>query len=382
VITYVVEQWQDTDPRVAAWSRERFETPLTARTAEAGFPMSPYCAFRVEHEPKSGLQSFASTPRFSTGYVALRNRPALLIEAHMLKDYATRVRGTLATLQNAIAIVGEESRALRELLADVDARTASPAFRDAPLPLALETSFDDSVMIDFLGVNYDVVTSEITGGTWHRYGTQRETWRVPYFRRQKVAADAPLPAAYVIPQQWTEVIARLDAHGIRYARIERTTRVHVSTVRFHDTTWQERPYEGRHPLTYQWDEIEEDRVLPAGTVVVETGQPLARVIANLLEPAAPDALVRWGFFDASFEYKEYIESYVIESMIPEMLARDPSLAREFEAARKKPDFPADPEAIRRWFYRRTPYVESRVGVYPVARLMDRAVVDSLLAPPR
>jgi hypothetical protein len=48
---------------------------------------------------------------------------------------------------------------------------------------------------------------------------------------------------------------------------------------------------------------------------------------NLLEPAAPDSLARWGFFNAIFEEKEYAEHYVLESLAREMLANDPALSR-------------------------------------------------------
>jgi hypothetical protein len=82
-------------------------------------------------------------------------------------------------------------------------------------------------------------------------------------------------------------------------------------------------------------------------------------------------------FDASFEQKEYIESYVIERLAHEMLAADSSLAREFEHAREDPEFAADPERIRRWFYQRTPYFDRHPGVYPVARILDRPTVERL-----
>lgn len=379
VITYVIEEWQDTDSTVAAWSRDRFEAPLTARMASSGFPIMHYCDFRTDHDPRSGLRSFASTPRFSTGYVALRDRPALLIEAHMLKDYATRVRGTYAMLENVLGIVNDEHATLHRMVAAADARTASPAFRRRPLPLTFDVSYQDSAMIDFLGYDYDVVKSEVTGGKWFRYSHQPERWRVPYFYAQRTQASATLPAAYVIPPQWKDVIARLDFHGVHYTRLTKAQPAHVSTVRFTGTHWREQPYEGRHPLTYDTHEIEEDRVLAPGTVIVDTAQPSARVIANLLEPVGPDALVRWGFFDASFEYKEYIESYVIEAMIPGMLARDPQLQHELGEAKKDPDFASNPDAIRRWFYARTPYFEHEVGVYPVARIRDRAEAERLLS---
>ena len=75
---------------------------------------------------------------------------------------------------------------------------------------------------------------------------------------------------------------------------------------------------------------------------------------------------------------EYAEPYVIEAMIPGLLAEHPDWAAEL-AARKaaSPEFAGDPDAIRQWFYERTPYWDARAGVYPVGCLDDRAQVEGL-----
>ena len=112
--------------------------------------------------------------------------------------------------------------------------------------------------------------------------------------------------------------------------------------------------------------------------MVDLNQRTARVAAHLLEPQGPDSLVKWGFFDAVFERVEYVESYVIEEMIIEMLAENPELAVELaERKAADPEFAADPWAIRYWFYAKTPYFDQRVGIYPVACLDSREAVDGL-----
>ena len=42
-----------------------------------------------------------------------------------------------------------------------------------------------------------------------------------------------------------------------------------------------------------------------------------------------------------------------------------------------PEMAGKPRAILNWFYARTPYWDERIGLYPVGRIMDRKVVDSL-----
>jgi hypothetical protein len=122
--------------------------------------------------------------------------------------------------------------------------------------------------------------------------------------------------------------------------------------------------------------VVEERAFPAGSAVVDMAQRAARVAAHILEPEAVDSYARWGFFDTIFERKEYIESYVIEELAREMLAADDTLAAAFDAWRaENPD--ADPWTARWWFYRRTPFWDQRMNLYPVGRIMERAVVDRI-----
>ncbi len=114
-----------------------------------------------------------------------------------------------------------------------------------------------------------------------------------------------------------------------------------------------------------------------GSVVVDTAQPLARLAVNMLEPAAPDALVRWGYMDSCFEQKEYFENYAMEDVIRKMLADDPKLAAEFTAAKADTALANHPDKIRRWFYERSPWYEKTAGLYPIGRIVDRSVLQTL-----
>jgi hypothetical protein len=93
------------------------------------------------------------------------------------------------------------------------------------------------------------------------------------------------------------------------------------------------------------------------------------VLLNLLEPEAPDSLVRWGFFNAIFEEKEYGEPYVLEALAREMMANDPVLKQEFEELlATDEEFAASPSARLRFFHKRSPYWDPRMSLYPVGRI--------------
>ncbi|MEN8008111.1 MAG: M14 family metallopeptidase [Candidatus Krumholzibacteriota bacterium] len=375
-ITYSLETRGNMDPGLTEWTIA-YEEKMNEAMAADGFPMAPYVAFKKWHDPRSGLKTWVATPRFSQGYTALQNRPGLLIETHMLKDYATRVQSAKQLVTHTLGWLNTEAEQLCDLVAAADEATAGADFRSEPYPLKFDLAAD-STTVAFAGVSYETITSEVTGGEWNRFTGEPETSDLWFFGKHTPSVTADLPEAYIIPPAWTVAIERLAAHGVAFRRLASPAELEIRTWKFSEAKWRERPYEGRHPVTFTAEPLTETRLFPAGSVVVDMNQRAARVAAHLLEPKGPDSLVQWGFFDAVFEQVEYVESYVIEEMIIEMLKEDPSLAVELaERKAADPEFAADPWAIRYWFYAKTPYFDQRVGIYPVGALDSREVVDSL-----
>lgn len=374
VLTYGMNLRENLDLGLAAWSRDTFLARLLPAMAARGLPLSPYVMFRRWGDPRSGLRAIATPPRFSDAYAPAQNRPALLVETHMFKDYRTRVEATYQLLRETLALLAAERTRLLRLVAAADSATASPAFRAQPFPLGWQTG-PDSVMVDFLGRRFEVITSDLTGGDWVRYGPEPQTWRLPYFHRPVPKTTVDPPEAYLIPPEWSDVIERLRLHGVALRRLERPATLTVTSSRLLDPRWAEKPYEGRHPLTCQVEDFVEERTFPAGTAVVDLAQPAARVIVNALDARSEESFLAWGFFDTVFEQKEYAENYVMEAKAREMLAADPALAAEYAAQKAAdPAFAADQQAILDWFFRRTPYWDARIGVYPVAKIVERTAL--------
>jgi hypothetical protein len=376
-LTYVLELRGNLDPDLTAWL-EDYLAAVSPPLAAAGYPLAPYVVFREWHDPRSGLQSWVAGPRFSQGYAATRNRPGLLVEAHMLKPYPVRVAATRALLDQTLAFLATEAGTLRALTAAADRHAASAAFRAEPFPLAWQLS-DESEPFTFLGVAYEQRTSALSGGEYFVYhGDRPEVFTVPYYNQPLATTSARLPEAYLIPPQWQEVIARLALHGVRMARLREEVALTVRTWRFLDPRWEGQPVQGRHPFSYELAPVTMTATVPAGTVVIDLAQPAARLVAHALEPAGPDAFVRWGFFDAVMTRVEYVESYVIERLMREMVAADPGLLAELKERKTgDPLFATNPRAIRNWFYERTAYHDQQAFLYPVLCLDERTVVDRL-----
>jgi hypothetical protein len=379
VLTYLMEIYGDMDRDLTAWSKDTFIQQMAFHLNNGGYPIFPYVGFRNWHDPRSGLITEVAPPMLSQGYTALRNRPGLLIETHMLKPYKQRVEGTYECMITTLEILNKESAKLNSLVQKADQYAGSEDFLNEQFPLRFETRKDDSTMVDFLGVEYENVKSDLSGGDWFQYSKVPAVLHIPYFSVARPVASVKLPRAYLIPAEWATVIDRVKLHGVKVTELKKEMSVKIVTCRFRDPKWQQNPYEGHHTMTnIEFDEIEETRAFPAGSALVEVMQPAGRIIPHMLEPKGNGSFLYWGFFDPVFEQKEYGESYVVEKMAREMLAADRVLKKEFEEKMATdPVFAKNPQMILNWFYNKSPYTDQRKGIYPVGKIFDPQVINAL-----
>ncbi|MBU1674991.1 M14 family metallopeptidase, partial [bacterium] len=113
VVMYGLELGGNLDPELAAWTRDVYLEGLSETLAADGYPVMPYGGFRSWQDPRSGILVWSSGPRYSHGYAAIQNRPALLLETHMFKDYKTRVDATYRVFRHTAEILNREHERLR-----------------------------------------------------------------------------------------------------------------------------------------------------------------------------------------------------------------------------------------------------------------------------
>lgn len=372
-ITYGLEAWDNLHPAIVEWQRAAFEDTVFPALESGGHKVAPYIVLKDGTDVTKGFEVFHSEPRYSTGYVAIQNRAGLLVEMHMLKDYRTRVEGSYDVVLESLRYLNAKPGKLRAAVERADTDTAARHATGAGYALEI-TLTGDSRPFEFLGYEFTHTESEVSGATWVRYDPARpRTFEVDIYDTHEVTHAAPTPAAYVIPVALTDVIERLDAHGIRYERLDEPGTMIVDTWLFESVDWADAPFENRHMVRdFTARPIRRNMTFAPGSVVVSMDQRSANVAMHLLEPHAPDSLLRWGLFDHIFEHKEYAEPRVLEKMARAMMADDPALARAFERRiAEDPAFAADPQARLHWFYQRTPFFDDRLNVYPVGRIANQ-----------
>ncbi len=371
VATYSLEIFGNMDKGLTHWLENNYIPEMEEDMFSKGFPVFPYVSFRKWHDPRSGLYRSAAPPMISQGYMALQNRPGLLIETHMLKPYKPRVESTFELIRFTMETMNNQHEQLQNLIREADLYAASADFRAQPFVVDFKTNMKDSVMVDFLGVEYDIVKSELTNGPWFQYHPEKpKTYRLPLFAEATAKNTVLLPDAYIIPPQWEDVIERLQCHGISISRLEKDKEIEVETYRFYEPKWQNKSFEGRHALTTKAEKIKKVVVYPKGSAVIDMNQRSARIIAHILEPMARDSYVYWGFFDPVFEQKEYAETYVMEPLAREMLKNNDSLRMAFEKV--KGTFGENQRAMLNWFYQQSPYWDDQINLYPVGRIFKKS----------
>jgi hypothetical protein len=380
------------DARLYPAGREMRDALIAKLAAQGSLPLPFYPDLAVTDDPASGFLLTVYSPRFSTGYFPQRNRFTVLVETHSWKDYARRVRVTRNTIIALAELIAEHGSAWRELTRQADEGATrlggtelvldySSGWREpAGGKRADEVGASGKTMLDFPGYAYTREVSPVSGEPVTIYDPRRpEIWHVPFRDRVSPAlvVRAPL-GGYVVASAWAaEIGARLALHGIQLETVRAaSSEVRVEAFRATHARFGAAPFEGRTrvELSGAWQRESQD--IPAGSLFVPISQPGARLLMHLLEPQAPDSLAAWGFFNACFEQKEYMEPYVADQIARTLLAQTPGLQEEFNRTLKEDAaFAANPRARLEFFLRRHASWDSRMSLYPVYR------VDELLASP-
>jgi hypothetical protein len=383
-VTFTIEHFPNLNVDTGRWLESSVIPDLEHQVDVTGHLASPtYISLVDESDPSKGLGFDAFVPRFSTGYMNLENRPSMLVEMHMLKDYKTRVTGNYELLRALLQVVNRDADKLIALndAADHEAEElGGHPLSNVAYPLKLAWSGETTPFL-FRGYKYTRELSAVSGTVWVQYS--HEPWNVtlPMQTGAKIAVSAVPPAAYIIPPQWTHVIDVLAAHQVVMQRTTTAWTAPVETYRCHGGDWQQPPFEGHHPMFAgegsnghpgeppQCILVTETMTFPANSAVVELNQRLSHVAMEWLEPMAPDSAMAWNAFDPIFEQREYGEAYVLEKLAREMMAKDPKLKTEFEQrVENDPKFAASPYARLEFFYDHSQWMDPKLGLYPVGRL--------------
>ena len=365
-ILYSFATHQNIHPVLADWVEDRLLPNLIRGMEDRGIPIAPYNEGAVLTE----LVNAPANPRVSTGYSAIQNRVCLLVEAHSLKTYADRVDSTRAMNLTVLEYLNDHHMELiqRNRIADEDS-IHEYCIGKAPFPISLSLVKESEPYL-FQGYASYEEESPITGDRVIRYTKEPVEVELPYYFRGEITETVHVPDAYYIPPEYAHIAEHLRLHGIEVEQVKRAQWADVERYRFSEVSFARSPYESRFRVNFQLEKYGTKVWLAENGFLVRTAQRGLRAILHLLEPVAPDSLVRWGFFQSIFERKEYAEPYIMEPIAQKMLAEDEELRKTFAALLEDEEFRNDPNRRLDLFYQRSVYFDRGEKVYPIVRLLE------------
>ncbi len=365
-MTLLTTQTDKLGPLLGSYLRGSLLPSLYQRMAERGQEMCPYVN-EFKDTPADGIYAFHDPPRFSSGYAALHHCITLVPETHMLKPFPERVQATYDFMSELIQELSMEHRNIK----NIRARAIAEAMTDTHAYLDWKPDEKQVDSILFKGYEGRYKPSEVTGlnRLWYDRSAPYER-NIPYWSRMEPSIQVKKPAAYIIPQAYHEVIALLQMNGVKLNRLTADTEPEVELYRIakYDTR---NAYEG-HYLHYNIEvekEVKNWRY-SKGDYVALTNQPAVRFLVETIEPQAVDSYFAWNFFDGILGQKEYFSPYVFEDIAAAFLKENPAVKAELEAKRlADPAFAKSQWSQLFWVYKKTPYFEPTVNLYPVGRAM-------------
>lgn len=364
VMELLTTQKDKLDPTVSAFMTGTMVPDLYAWMDTRKIPMCPYFE-TLKDTPEEGLMAFNDGPRYSTGYNALFDRIGILAESHMLKPYADRVNATLQLMFATLASMNEHPKELKSARAKAKAatRTSSGA--------AFNWVLDGvSTRLHWQGFKATTRKSTVTGLQVLYYDHAQPTSdSVPWYGTYKSGLFIDKPKAYLVPQQWHEVIARLKVNGVEMEHIDTAKRMNVTRYEVVQHEVGQAPYEGH----FLWKRAEAkpqgiEFVAQPGDMLVPMGHTTDHFVMSVLEPEPNDSYLAWNFFDAVVSQKEWFTPYAFDTIAQGMLDRDPALKAEFEEMREDPEFAGDPWRQYNFILQHSPYAEGWFPRHPILRI--------------
>jgi hypothetical protein len=238
-----------------------------------------------------------------------------------------------------------------------------------PLTYKFTETYD---FVDFHGVKYDKVESDLTGGDWFIYHSDKPTtFRLPYLKRVEADMWAKIPSAFILGPEWGFIKQRLDCHKINYYRLTQDVELETQTWCCANPKWAKMPTEGRIMLdSVDIEKINVKGKWIAGSIVIPMNQRRARLIMSMFYPNSSDSFLRNGSLNVIFEQKEYFETYVMEVKAREMLDTVPGLRKQFEQWKSEQNRELTNYEQLEWFYNQTPYSDSKRFIYPISEISE------------
>ena len=295
-LTYDIPHNPATAEPIRNYLRQKMMPTVTKKLAQQGTQTFYYGNFNREH---TSWTTYGHEPRYSTEYVGLRGRLAILSEAYSYIPYKDRIFATKDFVTECLNYVHENSETISRLLGAVDDDLKRIANR---LPSKINVS------LNARAVKFDekFVIKGFKDEQPHDY-------ECDFVGDYESTRSVRLPYAYLIDKKFSRQIDRLLMHGVEVQELAEAQKINVAINRISKINRNERAFQKHRMVQVTSQQRQETLDFAKGTYVVRTAQPLGRLVTYMLECESDDGLVFWNFFDDAIAPNSDYPVYRIDS---------------------------------------------------------------------
>ncbi|MBS1806799.1 MAG: M14 family metallopeptidase [Acidobacteria bacterium] len=241
--------------------------------------------------------TFDHRPRYGNNYAGVRNRLTILSEAYSYLDFRGRVAVTEAFVEEIYKYSAAHAKEIVALLKRVDKDTVSR--KTAELGIEFESKALDQPV--------EILVGEVVKKQNPRSGKMMTTMIEDKVTPVKMLdyglfaakRNVAVPRAYLLRNEpgMKTIIEKLKLHGIVMEELTKPASIEVESFMIDKFTRATRVFQGHREISIKGHAQSEKVDFPAGTLVIQTAQPLAKLAFHLLEAESGDGFVAWNFLD-------------------------------------------------------------------------------------
>ncbi len=292
-ITYSTPLNPNTDKSIDSFLRDQWMKDVTVGFHERSGWDAYYYGNLPYRSGDSGWYTFDNRPRFNNNYVGLRNRMAILSEGYAYATFEERVLATRYFVEEILTFASANRRQIEKLIREADALD----LKGEMLGVRFEPLANSPATEILMGDVY-TKTNPYSGATYFDRKDTVFTQVMPEFGAYKATEVSRVPDTYYVGNVAAPVVkAYLDTHGIQYSEIASDQTVDVEAFSVTTSEKASSEFQSIFERTITGTYGAASVTLEAGSLIVDTNQPLARLAFYLLEPRSDDGLVNWAQMD-------------------------------------------------------------------------------------
>lgn len=300
IMTYAGAKSPAGDPALVDYTHERMMPAITrAFKSATGWESFWYGNFEGEFgdadRGHTRWESFPAEGRFLTTYAGLRGCLSVLTEAYSYATYRDRVVATREFVRCVLEYAARHREEIRTLRRRSVERMAAGRGEDAVAIRSKMTAREGR----FTVLGYE---EETVDGRSRSTGVEKD-YEIELWDRFIAERSVMRPAAYAIKPdaarsgEIAAVIEKLRQHGVVVEQLSSERRVDAEVYTIRSAQPASRRFQNHVMVRATADAARREEVLPGGTWIIRTDQPLGNLAVYMLEPESEDGLTVWNFFD-------------------------------------------------------------------------------------